>query len=110
MRAVADQASMGGVGLGFYTAADATKLLRFQPRDEIVDVKAISVGTVHRLLRGYHFRYRNETYFSPPLWNIDFPSSEGPLELSFRDLIELRFVKIFRDAGLGLPTIRVCFE
>jgi len=32
------------------------------------------------------------------------------LELSFRDLIESRFVKIFRDIGLGMPTIRLCFE
>ncbi len=48
--------------------------------------------------------------FSPPLWEVDFSRSDGPLELSFRDLIELRFVKIFRDAGLGLPTIRLCFE
>jgi uncharacterized protein (DUF433 family) len=29
--------------------------------------------------------------------------------LSFRDLIELRFVKAFRDLGLSLPTIRECF-
>ncbi|QOZ09560.1 hypothetical protein XH96_19990 [Bradyrhizobium sp. CCBAU 51765] len=32
------------------------------------------------------------------------------MELSFRDLIELRFVKAFRDIGIGLPTIRACYE
>jgi hypothetical protein len=30
--------------------------------------------------------------------------------LSFRDLIELRFVKAFREFGLSLFTIRECFE
>jgi hypothetical protein len=29
---------------------------------------------------------------------------------SFRDLIELRFVKALRDMSLSLPTIRQCFE
>ena len=30
--------------------------------------------------------------------------------MSFRDLIELRFVKAFIDAGLGLKTIRNCLD
>jgi len=30
--------------------------------------------------------------------------------LSFRDLIELRFVKTFRDLGVGLTTIRDCYH
>jgi uncharacterized protein (DUF433 family) len=110
MDAATRKTSAGLLGLGFYTASDAAKLLRFQPGQDLTAVKEISIGTVHRLLRGYHFKYREEMHFSQPLWDIDFPSTEGPLELSFRDLIELRFVKIFRDAGLGLPTIRLCFE
>jgi uncharacterized protein (DUF433 family)/DNA-binding transcriptional MerR regulator len=32
------------------------------------------------------------------------------LEVSFRDLVELRFVKTFRDLGLSLQTIRECFD
>lgn len=102
--------SNGQLGLGFYTGIEAAKLLRFQPGEGQAESKAVSVGTVRRVLRGYYFSYRGDTRFSPPLWQMDFPSDEGPLELSFRDLIELRFVKIFRDAGLGLPTIRTCFE
>jgi uncharacterized protein (DUF433 family) len=101
--------SNGALGLGFYTGIQATRLLRFQPGEQQAN-GTVSIGTVRRVLRGYHFRYRGRKRFSPPLWQMDFPSDEGPLELSFRDLIELRFVKIFRDAGLGLPTIRTCFE
>jgi hypothetical protein len=110
MKATEVQSSNGDLGPGFYTAPEAAKLLRFQPGEQQAPVKAVSAGTVRRVLRGYHFKYRGEARFSPPLWQMDFPSTEGPLELSFRDLIELRFVKIFRDAGLGLPTIRSCFE
>jgi uncharacterized protein (DUF433 family) len=35
---------------------------------------------------------------------------EGQLELSFRDVIELRFIKAFRDAGVSLQTIRSCID
>jgi hypothetical protein len=31
-------------------------------------------------------------------------------ELSFRDLVELRFVKAFRAIGLALPTFRDCYQ
>jgi uncharacterized protein (DUF433 family) len=46
----------------------------------------------------------------PPLWRPELPSYEHHLELSFRDLIELRFVKAFLDAGLGLKTVRACLD
>lgn len=35
---------------------------------------------------------------------------DNHIELGFRDLIELRFVKAFTDAGLGLLAIRNCLE
>jgi uncharacterized protein (DUF433 family) len=46
----------------------------------------------------------------PPLWTPQLPAHEHHLELGFRDLIELRFVKAFMDHGLGLKTIRNCLE
>jgi uncharacterized protein (DUF433 family) len=102
--------SNGQLGLGFYTGTEAAKLLRFRAGEQPAEGHPVSVGMVRRVLRGYHFSYRGKKRFSPPLWQMDFPSGKGPIELSFRDLIELRFVKIFRDADLGLPTIRLCFE
>ena len=53
-----------------------------------------------------------ETRHSAPLWRPDYPAdNQGDvIELSFRDLIELRFVKAFRDCGLSLQTIRECLS
>jgi uncharacterized protein (DUF433 family) len=52
-----------------------------------------SISSRARWIRGYNYSTDDDT-----------------IELSFRDLIELRFVKLFRDVGLGLPTIRKCFK
>jgi uncharacterized protein (DUF433 family) len=64
--------------------------------------------TVARWLYGY----RHGAAHSKPLWQPDYvPIEDEPaLEVSFRDLIELRFVKAFRDLGLSLQTIRECFD
>jgi DNA-binding transcriptional MerR regulator len=45
-----------------------------------------------------------------PLWRPDYANDDEQIELSFRDSIELRFVKAFRDLGLSLPAIRECFQ
>jgi uncharacterized protein (DUF433 family) len=44
----------------------------------------------------------------PPLWPWQVPVIEGHFEIGFRDLIELRFVKAFIEAGVGLKAIRNC--
>lgn len=53
---------------------------------------------------------KGEPHHSSPLWVPDYANDDELVELSFRDLIELRFVKAFRDAGVGLQTIRQCFK
>lgn len=45
-----------------------------------------------------------------PLWTPQHKSDDDNLELGFRDLIELRFVKAFVDAGVGLLAIRNCLD
>ena len=69
----------------------------------------MSRNTVSRWLRGYQFGTDGEGH-SEPLWRPDYQNADDLIEISFRDLIELRFVKTFRDLGLGLPTIRQCYE
>jgi uncharacterized protein (DUF433 family) len=66
--------------------------------------------TIARWLQGYDYQVGGERRRSDPLWRPDYANDDDQIELSFRDLIELRFVKSFRDLGLSLPTIRACFR
>lgn len=90
------------LGRGVYGAAEAVRLVNFGRRAD-----AVSRRTLARWLRGY----THDGQRSPPLWQPDYASDEeNEIEVSFRDLIELRFVRAFRDLGLSLQTIRQCFE
>ncbi len=93
---------------GVYSAPEGLRLLNFT-RKPSAQVRHISRQTVTRWLRGYDHG-KNAAFHSEPLWQPDYESTDDKLELSFRDLIELRFVRAFRDLGLGLPTIRECFN
>jgi uncharacterized protein (DUF433 family) len=81
------------LGVGFYTVPQASRLLH------------IPSVNIRRWLGGYTFR---GSRFMPPLWEPQLPQNGKRIELGFRDLIELRFVQNFLDAGLGLLTIRNC--
>lgn len=84
------------LGVGFYTTPEAARLLKIPSR------------SIHRWLAGYAYRSKGVTLHSAPLWTPELPSHDNRLELSFRDLIELRFVDGFVKAGLGLKAIRNC--
>ncbi len=86
------------IGVGSYTAPEAARLLRTTPLN------------VNRWLRGYTYKRAGEARHMPPLWTTQHASIEDHLEIGFRDLIELRFVKAFVDAGVGLLAIRNCLE
>jgi uncharacterized protein (DUF433 family) len=96
------------LGRGVYGAAEALRLINFRRRYE-VSTHSVSRQTVARWLRGYDYSRNGITHHSDPLWPPDYINEDNTIELSFRDLIELRFVKAFRDVGLSLPTIRECF-
>lgn len=97
-------------GKGVYGATEALRLINFR-RDAQPAFPAISRHTVGRWLKGYDYEVAGETRHSDPLWQPDYATGdEQDFEVSFRDLIELRFVKVFRHLGLGLPTIRLCFQ
>ncbi|SIQ36632.1 hypothetical protein SAMN05880582_1011618 [Rhizobium sp. RU20A] len=85
------------IGVGSYTAPEAARLLRMKPRN------------LRRWLGGYTYSNAGKPITMPPLWRSEHAGiEEGHLEIGFRDLIELRFVKAFLDAGVGLQAIRNC--
>ncbi|MGX1353013.1 uncharacterized protein (DUF433 family)/DNA-binding transcriptional MerR regulator [Bradyrhizobium elkanii] len=102
-----------GLGRGVYSGTEALRLLNFA-RPGTAPSDRVSRSTVARWLKGYEHgpvegEGKNKGY-SPPLWRPDYANDDDLLEISFRDLIELRFVKSFRDIGLSLRTIRECYQ
>lgn len=96
------------LGHGVYGASESVRLVNFSLEQSQL-ARRITNRTLSRWLRGYEFEVDGEVRYSAPLWTLDY-ANDDVLELSFRDLIETKFVKTFRDLGLSLPTIRRCLE
>jgi uncharacterized protein (DUF433 family) len=77
-------------GIGLYTFQEAARLT------------GIKSGELRRWLRGY----ATEKTSMPPLWETELAGADLD-GLSFHDLLEVRFVKAFRQHGVSLQTIRV---
>lgn len=85
-------------GTGSYTAVEAARLL------------GTSALNIRRWMSGYSYTRSGVQHEIPPLWTSELAMIDDHLELGFRDLIELRFVKAFKDAGVGLLAIRNCLD
>lgn len=79
---------------GLYTVPEAARLTR------------ISVGKVRRWLKGYDFQSGTSVRHSDAVWQGEIKPIENKLALSFRDLLELRFVDAFIRAGVSWKTMR----
>lgn len=86
------------IGIGAYTVPEAARLLKIPPIN------------IRRWIGGYNFHGNDGTRKMPPLWVSQLPIYGDHLELGFRDLIELKFVKEFRKAGLTTQVIRFCLH
>jgi uncharacterized protein (DUF433 family) len=86
------------LGIGYYTVPEAARLLRIASRN------------INRWLGGYTYKAKGVETDMPPLWRPELPAFNNHIELGFRDLIELRFVNAFLEAGVGLKAIRNCIE
>lgn len=86
------------LGVGYYTVPEAARLLK------------IPALNIRRWLGGYAYGGGDKRRNMPPLWTPQLPSNDSHIELGFRDLIELRFVQRFLEAGVGLQTVRYCLE
>jgi uncharacterized protein (DUF433 family) len=84
------------LGLGIYTIPEAARLTHVAPK------------RIKRWIEGYSFQHRGETRSSAPLWQREI-ESDG-LVLSFRDLLEVRFIDAFRRHGVSWKVIRIAAQ
>ncbi len=81
------------LGLGMYSVPEASLLTKVPAR------------RIRRWVKGYSFTTRSGTRWSEPVWN---PQIEGTAEvlLTFKDLIEIRFVNAYLLSGVRWNTLR----
>jgi uncharacterized protein (DUF433 family) len=79
---------------GLYTVPESARLTR------------ISTGKIRRWIRGYNFRSGESIRHSDAVWQGEIKPLDNKVSLSFRDLLELRFVDAFIRAGVSWRTMR----
>jgi uncharacterized protein (DUF433 family) len=82
------------LGRGVYTVPDAARLA------------GVNQTRIRRWLTGNARLYKGEIINDPPLWSPVLADIGGSLHLTFRDLIELRFVDLFRQQKISMPYLR----
>lgn len=85
-------------GIGAYSLAEARRLL------------GVSPTTIRRWLFGYSYDRDGSRTEQKPLWRARYGADQDEPLLGFRDLLEARIVRGFRDLHIGLPTIRACLD
>lgn len=85
-------------GMGAYSLAEAGRLL------------GISPTTIRRWLFGYSYHHHGPRIEQRPLWRPQYGTDQEEPLLGFRDLLEARIVRGFRELHIGLPTIRACLD
>lgn len=79
---------------GLYTVFDVTRLT------------GVNATTIGRWMQGYSYPSTSGVTTQPPVWEPEIPAIDGTLILSFNDLLEIRWVDIFRKHHVPLPNIR----
>ena len=73
---------------------------------EAARLTRIPAGKIRRWIRGYSFRTGRAVRHSDAVWQMDIKPLDDKLALSFRDLLELRFVDAFIKTGVSWKTMR----
>lgn len=89
--------SQGTFGVGIYSFSDAARFIGTESRE------------LRRWMKGYSTRRDGEAHDYAPLWHSQLAETEID-GIGFRDLIELRFVRLFVSAGVPLHLIRRTIE
>ncbi|HZP82280.1 MAG TPA: DUF433 domain-containing protein [Chthonomonadaceae bacterium] len=86
------------LGVGLYTLPEAARLLQISPTK------------LRRWAEGYPFVSSGQRRTAEPIIRRDLQALDGEPVLTFNDLLELYMIKLFRDAGVSLQTIRAAAE
>lgn len=86
------------LGTGIYSVPEASK------------ISGVSPSRIRRWARGYQYRIGGEKRSSPPIWQNDLPPIDGIISLSFLDLLEIRFIDAFLQAGIGWKRLRIAAD
>lgn len=73
---------------------------------EAARLTGVSAGKIRRWIKGYNFRKGQIVRHSDAVWQGEIGPLDNKLALSFRDLLELRFVDAFIQAGVSWRTMR----
>ena len=79
---------------GIYTVAEASRLTTVSPQ------------RIRRWLKGYEFRVKYGRHRSPAVWNSQLDPIDHAIALGFLDLLEIRAVDAFINAGVTWKTLR----
>ncbi|MBM3500055.1 MAG: hypothetical protein FJX74_15450 [Armatimonadetes bacterium] len=82
------------LGVGLYTPAETAHLL------------GVPYSTVRRWVDGYTFASREASRRSPAVVHRELDETNVERLLTFLDLMELHFVRMFRQYGVSMPVIR----
>jgi len=84
---------------GIYTIPEASRLTR------------VASTRIRRWMKGYNFKTaRQERHHSYPVWTGQLPRIDGQIAVGFRDLMEIRFVDAFIEAGVSWKTMRLAHQ
>jgi len=83
------------IGRGIYSLLDAQRLT------------GVPVRRIRRWTTGYHFTSSGQLRRSAPVIANDLTATIGVPALSFADLLEVRFLNVFREYGVSWKAIRI---
>ena len=89
---------MNYFGLGLYTIPDVSR------------ITGLPKYSIHRWLKGYGYKYKGEHQYSEKLWSPELDLIDDVVELSFKDLMELKYVQKFKKLGMNMRLIRYAKE
>ena len=79
---------------GSYSLLDAARIAGVKPR------------SLKRWVSGYDYSYRKQRSHSTGLLQSEVPDVEGEKFLTFQQLVEMMFIRLFHECGVSIPVIR----